>query len=105
MALRHGRLPKTLHAETPSSKIDWSRGNVKLLNIACDWPDNGRPKRAAVSSFGFSGTNAHLILEEAPPLTSPAEDTAPTRAFPVPSIALPLSAASPAGLCAQARQL
>ncbi|MCV9879626.1 type I polyketide synthase [Brenneria izbisi] len=105
MALRQGRLPKTLHAETPSSKIDWSRGNIKLLNTACDWPDTMRPKRAAVSSFGFSGTNAHLILEEPPAPASPAEEAAPTITFPVPGIVLPLSAASPAGLCAQAKQL
>lgn len=105
MALQQGRLPKTLHAETPSSKIEWSRGNVKLLNMARDWPDTGRPKRAAVSSFGFSGTNTHLILEEAPPLAPLAEASAPTSAFAVPGIALPLSAASPAGLCAQAKQL
>ncbi|EHD23260.1 MULTISPECIES: type I polyketide synthase [Brenneria] len=105
MALQHGRLPKTLHAETPSSKIEWSRGNVKLLNMARDWPDTRRPKRAAVSSFGFSGTNTHIILEEAPPLTPLAEETAPTSAFAAPGIALPLSATSPAGLCAQAKQL
>ncbi|MEL4889498.1 SDR family NAD(P)-dependent oxidoreductase [Pectobacterium betavasculorum] len=105
MALRHGRLPKTLHAETPSGKIDWSRGNIKLLNTARDWPDTGRPKRAAVSSFGFSGTNAHLILEEAPSIAPPVQEAAPARTFPVPGIALPLSAASPDGLCAQAKQL
>ncbi|NKI73440.1 SDR family NAD(P)-dependent oxidoreductase [Dickeya sp. CFBP 2040] len=105
MALQHGRLPKTLHADMPSRNIDWSRGNVKLLNAARDWPDTGRPKRAAVSSFGFSGTNAHLILEQAPPPAPPAECTPPERALPVPGIALPLSAASSAGLRAQARQL
>ncbi|RLM21854.1 polyketide synthase [Brenneria alni] len=105
LALQHGRLPKTLHADTPSSKIDWSRGNVKLLNAARDWPNTGRPKRAAVSSFGFSGTNAHVILEEAPALSRQAERATPERALPVPGIALPLSAASPAGLCAQARQI
>ncbi|AIA69933.1 type I polyketide synthase [Pectobacterium atrosepticum SCRI1043] len=105
MALRHGRLPKTLHAETPSGKIDWSRGNIKLLNTARNWPDTGRPKRAAVSSFGFSGTNAHLILEEAPSISPPVQEAAPARTFPVPGIALPLAAASPDGLCAQAKQL
>ncbi|WP_254900270.1 type I polyketide synthase [Lonsdalea iberica] len=105
LALQNGQLPKTLHAETPSSKIDWSRGNIKLLNSAHGWPENGRPKRAAVSAFGFSGTNAHLILEEAPPISSSAEPAATENTFPVPGIALPLSAASPDGLCAQARQL
>ncbi|MFP1909064.1 type I polyketide synthase [Lonsdalea quercina] len=105
MALQHEQLPKTLHAETPSSKIDWSRGNIKLLDAAINWPDSGRPKRAAVSAFGFSGTNAHLILEEAPLISSSEKNAATENTFPVPGISLPLSAASPSGLCAQARQL
>ncbi|WP_414636432.1 SDR family NAD(P)-dependent oxidoreductase, partial [Actinophytocola sp.] len=105
MALRHQVLPKTLHVDQPTSQVDWTAGDVRLLTEARPWDDAGRPRRAGVSSFGISGTNAHVILEEAPA----AEDSPGTADVPavpmVPVVPWPLSAASETGLRAVADRL
>ncbi|MDT0527723.1 SDR family NAD(P)-dependent oxidoreductase [Micromonospora sp. DSM 115977] len=103
MAMRHGVLPPTLHVAQPSPHIDWSTGAVSLLDEARPWTGGDHVRRAAVSSFGMSGTNAHLILEQAPAPDAAADEAAPSRR-PVVAPVL-LSAAQPAALSAQADRL
>ncbi|MEV8603996.1 type I polyketide synthase [Streptomyces griseoviridis] len=112
-AMRHGVLPRTLHAEERSPYVDWDSGAVELLTRETPWPRTDRPRRSAVSSFGFGGTNAHVILEQAPPdepLDTEDDEVAPavrraqprTDAPPVPWL---LSARTPQALTEQARRL
>ncbi|MEV4141491.1 type I polyketide synthase, partial [Dactylosporangium sp. NPDC049742] len=99
LALQHGAMPRTLHVTAPSSHVDWSTGEVRLLTEARAWPDTDRPRRAGVSSFGVSGTNAHVILEQAP---APAPADAPPSLLVVP---WPLSGHTADALDAQVEQL
>ncbi|WUV19315.1 acyltransferase domain-containing protein [Streptomyces sp. NBC_01485] len=101
MALRHGIAPRTLHVDEPSPHIDWTAGAVELLTRSVSWPHTGRPRRAAVSSFGVSGTNAHVLLEQ--PAAAP--DRRPPADARQPSVPLLLSARSAAALRAQAGRL
>ncbi|MFD5934875.1 type I polyketide synthase, partial [Streptomyces sp. NPDC060333] len=104
-AIRHGVLPKTLHAQEPSTRIDWEAGAVALLHEAREWPETGAPRRAGVSSFGFGGTNAHVVVEQAPPAPE-AADTEPQPAPPVvPVVPWVLSGKSARAVAGQAERL
>ncbi|MCX4237788.1 type I polyketide synthase [Streptomyces ortus] len=106
MAMRHGTLPRTLHVDRPSSHVDWSEGAVELLTESRPWPESGHPRRAAISSFGISGTNAHLIVEQAP-----RDVGVPDVGVPGPvvvgegALPWPVSAKSSVALAEQARRL
>ncbi|MCA2219418.1 type I polyketide synthase [Jidongwangia harbinensis] len=99
LAMRHEVLPRTLHVDEPSRHVDWSTDAVRLLTAEQRWPAGDRPRRAAVSSFGVSGTNAHVVLEEAPPAGPVGRGTAPT------VLPFVLSAVDEDGLRDRAQQL
>ena len=65
-AMRHGQLPASLHVDAPTPHVDWASGAVQVLAEPQPWAPGDRPRRAAVSAFGISGTNAHVVIEEAP---------------------------------------
>ncbi|MFE7777923.1 SDR family NAD(P)-dependent oxidoreductase [Streptomyces sp. NPDC057445] len=112
LALRGHTLPRTLHVDEPTPRVDWSAGAVSLLTEDIAWPERDDPRRAAVSAFGISGTNAHVILEEAPRPDSLAAAPAPGQGTGESSdwweevtVPLLLSARSETALRAQAARL
>jgi acyl transferase domain-containing protein/D-arabinose 1-dehydrogenase-like Zn-dependent alcohol dehydrogenase/acyl carrier protein len=97
LALQHQSLPRTLHVTRPSSHVDWQEGAIELLREPVPWPPGDRPRRAGVSAFGVSGTNAHVIVAEPPPAVperAAAEETAVTPSAGGTSVAWPVSGAS-----------
>ncbi|USX53686.1 type I polyketide synthase [Lentzea sp. HUAS12] len=101
LAMRNETLPATLHVDAPTPHVEWDTGAVSLLTEPVPWPAEDRPRRAAVSSFGISGTNAHVILE------APDEADVPVRATDETTsrIAWVLSGRTPAAVREQAKRL
>ncbi|MFK8844233.1 type I polyketide synthase [Streptomyces sp. Ac-502] len=105
LAMRHGVLPKTLHVDSPSSHVDWTDGTVSLITEQQEWPDTGHVRRAGVSAFGVSGTNAHVIIEQAPATEEPAADEPATPTVVPDLVPWPVSGTSEAALAAQTGQV
>ncbi|WUL63419.1 polyketide synthase dehydratase domain-containing protein [Amycolatopsis sp. NBC_00345] len=102
LALRNDLQPKTLHVDEPNHRVDWASGGVELLREPVAWPRDDRPRRAAVSGFGMSGTNVHVILEEAPEAAEVSSEREIPASGPIPWA---LSGRSPESLRAQAARL
>ncbi|KAB2346959.1 type I polyketide synthase [Actinomadura rudentiformis] len=100
MSLRHGELPPTVNFTTPNPAIEWERCGLEVVKEAHPWPTDRMSRRAAVSSFGYGGTVAHLVLEQA---TEQARTEDRETAPPVPIYAL--SGASPKAVRANAERL
>ncbi|MFC3585514.1 type I polyketide synthase, partial [Streptantibioticus rubrisoli] len=105
LAMRHGVLPRTLHVDEPTPHVDWSTGAVSLLTESVPWPETGQPRRAAVSAFGLSGTNAHTIIEQAPDTDAPTEAGEAAALPVVPVVPVVLSGKNEDALRAQAERL
>jgi phthiocerol/phenolphthiocerol synthesis type-I polyketide synthase E len=98
LALEHGVIPASINVETPNPALDLADSPFYLTTALTKWtPDTG-PRRAGVSSFGFGGTNAHLVLEEAPPVRRTPADERPAHL-------LALSAKTPTALATVVRRL
>ncbi len=98
LALQHRQIPPTLHVQAPNPALDLATGPFRLATELSEWDAGGGPRRAGVSSFGVGGTNAHVVLEETPPLARP-------RPAPRPAYLLRLSARTPTALAAAAGRL
>jgi acyl transferase domain-containing protein len=90
-AWKHGQIPRSLHFERPNPEIPFDNLRLRVVKALENWPDtNGHQRRASVNSFGFGGTNAHVVLENAPEST--AYQTAHQSPFSNPAFLMPFSA-------------
>ncbi|MEU6609209.1 SDR family NAD(P)-dependent oxidoreductase [Streptomyces shenzhenensis] len=105
LALHHQTLPATLHIDQPTHHVNWNTGHIKLLTHNTPWPTTTHPRRAGISAFGISGTNAHIILEEPPTPTQPEPEPSTTPTLNTPQLPWLISATTPQALADQARQL
>ncbi|MEV5538177.1 type I polyketide synthase [Saccharopolyspora shandongensis] len=105
LAIQHGTIPATLHVDQPTPHVDWESGALQLVTQSISWPDAGRPRRAAISSFGMSGTNAHVIIEEPPHLDRADQGETTTPGTTGELVLWPISARSGKALRAQAARL
>jgi polyketide synthase 8 len=103
-AMQNQMLPRSLYAEQPTPHVDWSASPVRLLDEPVPWPPSDRPRRVGISSFGISGTNAHIVLEEPPAVAEP-EDDAPIAEPPARPLAWTVSGNTPKALRDQARKI
>lgn len=76
LAIQHGEIPASLHVGTPNRRIEWESLPIRVASRREPWPDAEGPRAGGVSSFGFSGTNVHVIVQEAPPVEAAAEPAA-----------------------------
>ncbi|MFC8845293.1 MULTISPECIES: type I polyketide synthase [unclassified Micromonospora] len=104
LALRHGEIPPSLNFSEPNPAIPWATSGLRVVAELAKWPVTDHPRRAGVSGYGYGGTIAHVVLEEAPESASVPSDVATTDQFPAPRL-YPISAATEAGLRAHAARL
>ncbi|CAJ1498968.1 SDR family NAD(P)-dependent oxidoreductase [[Mycobacterium] kokjensenii] len=77
LAVQRGRIPRNLHFNTPNPHITFDQMRLKVVAEHQDWPSTDHPRRAGISSFGFGGTNAHVVIEQAPPAKVTAREVDP----------------------------
>ncbi|HLS00042.1 MAG TPA: beta-ketoacyl synthase N-terminal-like domain-containing protein, partial [Mycolicibacillus parakoreensis] len=99
LAVQRGQIPRNLHFNTPNPHIAFDQMRLKVVDEQQNWPSTDHPRRAGISSFGFGGTNAHVVIEQAPPARIAAREPDPA------VTTLIVSGRSPERIAATARDL